>query len=114
MKKFILIVILLLMAACTTETDQIADQYPELLPDEGYQYGLLTVGEDITFEELRDRGIGSINTINYVSSLERADERYPLLELENDPELVLLDENGLVTRVNSLEELIEELDGEGE
>ncbi len=102
---FILLIILL--SACS-ELVNVAKNHSELLPDEEGKYLLYSIDDEITREQLEEENI-HIQGINNRSPLSDFNEAYPILELEDSPAYILLDENGVLLKTYDYDELIQYL-----
>ncbi|WP_201714626.1 hypothetical protein [Rossellomorea arthrocnemi] len=113
MKKMIfgslMLLILSMLLACTSEKDDFARVHPNLLPSEGHQYSLQSVGKEITFDLLQENNITNVGPITNTSSFESLNEQYPKLDLKKEPAFIVFDENGLALKTYEYEEMIEYL-----
>ncbi|MFD2044294.1 hypothetical protein ACFSTA_10410 [Ornithinibacillus salinisoli] len=95
------------IVACSSEENNFRKQYPDLLPSNHNNYSILAVEEKITSDLLKKHNIKRVSPIMYYSSIEHIKNELPELQLEESPVFVLFDENGVVSKFHSIEDLIE-------
>lgn len=95
-----------MITACTSNKDDFARIYSELLPGEDDNYSLQAAGKEVTFEMLRQNDISNVNPITNTESHEQLNRLYPKLELGQTPAFVVFDKNGVALKTYDYDELI--------
>ncbi|WP_181347715.1 hypothetical protein [Thalassobacillus sp. CUG 92003] len=98
------LVIAALLASCSSEKDDFAKMYPDLMPPEDDVYSVYTVGDSISIEAAQEHNMDDV-TLKNRSSLEGSNDQYPQLSLEKSPAYVIFDENGLVLKTYDFKEV---------
>jgi hypothetical protein len=101
----------------TVEEDKLLLGPPKsgLLAESEGTYSLFSIGRQVNYKELSEEGINTVNKFVYfIDSYESANEKHPILELEQEPAFVVFDTKGIVYKGYSFEELLEFLKSEND
>ncbi|QHE51593.1 hypothetical protein [Pontibacillus sp. HMF3514] len=102
-----LILLLIMITACTGNKDDFVHIYSGLLPDEDDKYSLQVAGKEINIAMLHQNDISNVNPIINTESHEELNNLYPKLKLKQTPAFVVFDKNGVVLKTYDYDELID-------
>ncbi|WP_281975728.1 hypothetical protein [Halobacillus litoralis] len=112
MKKWLWLIAFMFLCACASSKDDVAKYYPELIPEETGHYTLVSIGDNVVWEDLEEKGARNVNPIINRDSVEGFNKSYPQIEVKSAPAYLLFNQDGLALKTTSFEEVVKLLNNE--
>ncbi|WP_137791815.1 hypothetical protein [Bacillus sp. E(2018)] len=106
--KFITLPVLIALLLVGCSSDKKSDMEKFLAQDKD-KYALFVVGEELDLQEFESENIRNIESIFNASSLKRAKDNYPFLELKKSPTFIVFNHEEKVYSTDNFSNLIEYL-----